>query len=314
MEIELYSKMQDPIEAIEKIGLFFAQSGMFGCEKAQQGMVLAMACLAERKSPLEIKRTYHLLNGELSMRADAMLAQFRQKGGKHKIVARTADRAAVELERDGEKQLFSFTWEEAQQEPFVWSWKDPLTQKVLAKPVPKKNWATPRARTQMLWSRVISDGVRAMDPGIVAGSYTPEEIDDDSSAPSAGSGKAVFTAPAPTHAPESKQPSAGPVIDLSPLADPVLTTAPAGQSPASEEGKPVVAQVNPETGKITIETCRAIEEAIGDENGAAAMAWLKAQTPPWIGEKGLLDLTVKRAQKILNNPQGFRDTIKAGAK
>src|SRR6059058_4038721 len=136
-EIELYSKIQNPVEAIEKIGTFLAQSGMFGCERREQGMVLAMACMTERKSPLEIKRRYHLLNGELSMRADAMLADFRSRGGKHKILSRTPDKASVELSYDGQTETFSFAWDEAKGEPFVYA-RDGKTIKT--------NYATPWQR------------------------------------------------------------------------------------------------------------------------------------------------------------------------
>src|SRR5688572_28029678 len=120
-EIELYSKIQNPVEAIERIGSFLAKSGMFGCERTEQGMVLAMACMTERKSPLEIKRRFHLVGGELSMRADAMLADLRSRGGKHKVLSRTADRAAIELTYDGQTQSFAFTWDEAKAEPFVYA-------------------------------------------------------------------------------------------------------------------------------------------------------------------------------------------------
>ena len=140
-ELDLYSRIQNPIEAIEKFGTFFARSGMFGCEKAEQGMVLAMACLVERKSPIEIKRRYHLYQGELSMRADAMLADFRTKaGGRHKIVERTPSRASVELSLDGNAYLFEFSWSDAEKEPFIYDRHGKV----------KTNYATPRARMQML--------------------------------------------------------------------------------------------------------------------------------------------------------------------
>ena len=42
----------------------------------------------------------------------------------------------------------------------------------------KDNWATPRSRMQMLWARVVSDGVRTMAPEICSGIYTPEETAD----------------------------------------------------------------------------------------------------------------------------------------
>ena len=84
MEIQLYTKLNDPITAIEKLGLMFAKSGMFGCERTEQGQVLAMICLAEMKSPTAIVRDYHIIDGKLSKKSLAALADFRGAGGKHK--------------------------------------------------------------------------------------------------------------------------------------------------------------------------------------------------------------------------------------
>jgi len=287
MEIELYSKLQNPIDAIEKIGEFFSSSGMFGCEKREQGMVLAMACLAEKKSPLEIKRTYHLLGGELSMRSDAMLAQFRSAGGKHKVISRTADLASVELTgKDGDKVAFSFSWQEAQKEPFIWS----NSKDRQGNQLPKKNWATPRARTQMLWARVISDAVRTIAPEIVSGVYTPEERDDDSgSAPS----KPLL---APLTVVASEPVTLVPATETAPVA-PVAAAAPA-----------VFQATLTAPGRLSVETVQALETAIGEADAAAALEWLKKAG--WIKDN-LSQLSVKRAQKILNNPQGFLATVRS---
>jgi hypothetical protein len=135
---------------------------------------------------MTLAERYHIIHGRLSMRADAMLADFRTKcSGSHKVIERTADAAEIELAIKGSKQVqrFRLTWEEAKQEPFVYvgkeasiieriqkgAWKDLML---------KPKYATPRSRCQMLWARVVSDGVRAMAPEVVAGYYTPEEIDD----------------------------------------------------------------------------------------------------------------------------------------
>ena len=84
--IELYSRINNPIDAITSIGDFFAKSGMFGCEKVEQGRVLAMECLATNKPPSVIARTYHIMDGKLSKKALAALAEFRGIGGKHKWI------------------------------------------------------------------------------------------------------------------------------------------------------------------------------------------------------------------------------------
>jgi len=167
--LTVYDNVQDPIAFVERFGTMIAKSRMFGCENEAQGQVLAMACLAEKQNPIAIKRTYHIFDGNLSMRADAMLANLRNRGGKHKVIARTAERAEIQIEYEGEVLIESLSWEEAKGEP----WPHRKDGKGL-----KVNWATPRARRQMLWARVVSEGVHTIAPEIVAGFYTPEEVVD----------------------------------------------------------------------------------------------------------------------------------------
>jgi hypothetical protein len=300
-DIELYSKIQNPVEAIERIGSFLAKSGMFGCERTEQGMVLAMACMTERKSPLEIKRRFHLVGGELSMRADAMLADLRSRGGKHKVVSRTADRAAIELTYDGQTQSFSFTWDEAKAEPFVYG-RDGRTIKT--------NYATPWQRKKMLWARVISDAVHTMAPEVATGIYTPEELDDipqttnQSTLLASTNNQAstiidVNTGTSPAHEPQSPPPT--------PPAPPTTTAAPASPDPDQPKATPV-AKVDPQTGRLTAETVKALQDLIGEDNAALALTWLETnkRIPP---QGSLFDLSLARAKAILEKPQAFLKAI-----
>ena len=151
-----------------RLGSTYLRSGMFGCTNQAQGEVFAHVVLKEGKKASELMARYHIINGQLSMRAEAMLADFIAIGGKHRIDCRTSDKAQVTLSIDGESYTESITWEEAQQEPYVYDKNKTL----------KRNWATPRARRQMMWARVISEAVRTLRPGIVVGTYTPEEVRD----------------------------------------------------------------------------------------------------------------------------------------
>lgn len=299
-EIELYSKINDPVDAIERLGKFFAQSGMFGCDRPEQGMVLAMACLVERRSPIEIKRRYHLQNGDLSMRADAMLAEFRTiKSGKHKIIERTAERAAVELTLDGDTQLFAFTWKEALNEPFVFT-RDGKTL--------KKNYATPRARTQMLWARVISEGVHAMAPEIVSGVYTPEELDDPAEKPLLPERETATKAEpkaAKVTKVETAKPAETPPAESQPAHEEQGSTSPA-------EPRKEINWVNPrDKNKVSAEGAAALQERIGEANAESAMRWFEKNK--WIAPAGsLLDLSPARAQNVYKDVDKFLAHIKKG--
>lgn len=171
----VYNKIVDPVQFVINFGDTLFNSGMFGCKNKDQGRTLALTCLTEGISPFRIKQRYHLIAGNFSMRADAMLAGLVKIGGKYRIKRRTSENASIEIEVGEETQTFNLSWSDAKKEPFCYE-----TNKK-GQPVPdelKKNWRTPRARMQMLWARVVSDGVRAMAPQVVVGSYTPEELVD----------------------------------------------------------------------------------------------------------------------------------------
>src|SRR5690606_39519633 len=111
--IEVYDKCNDA-DSIKVLGEAIAYSGMFGCEKPEQGIVLALQCMAERKPPLEMAKTYHLIKGKLSKRADAMLADFRKAGGKWEWAdLKNREVQAAKVEFEGRSYDVSYTIEEA---------------------------------------------------------------------------------------------------------------------------------------------------------------------------------------------------------
>lgn len=181
--VTMYDRIVDPLDAINKIGITLFDSKMFGCTNIAQGRALALGFLANKLDPFSWKARHHIVSGNITMSAEAMLADFRTAGGEHSIVARTPDRAAVELRHQKKKQLFEFTWADAQSEDYVWNKeaagdhrKRYLPNGQLNSANLKDNWKTPRRRMQMLWARVIADGVGAMMPEVSSGRQTPEEL------------------------------------------------------------------------------------------------------------------------------------------
>lgn len=82
--LQLYSTIESSPNALQQIGQMgemLAKSGMFGCDKAEQGIVLAMACITHRMTPIQINQKYHLVSGKLQKRSGAALAEFREMGG-----------------------------------------------------------------------------------------------------------------------------------------------------------------------------------------------------------------------------------------
>lgn len=176
----IYQKISDPINAVQELGKFYHQSGMLGVKTPGAGAVLALHCMCERITPIEFKRKYHIMHdGNISMRADAMLAELRNLGGKYKIINRTPEKAEIELSFEDNTATFAMTIEDAKQERYYYA-KDGKT--------PKDNWSTPRGAMQMLWARVVSDGVNTICPEVKLGTYTPEEIADFDDAPTDANG------------------------------------------------------------------------------------------------------------------------------
>jgi hypothetical protein len=147
-------------------GELLAQSGMFGIKNAAGGFVVAATCYQQGISLMEFHRTYHIVEGRPSMRADAMLAEFRKAGGRYKIVENSQTRAAAEFTFEGQVLAFEFTMDDAKR-----------TGDCLRGDGKVKEIWTKRPE-DMLWARMVSRAVRRLCPEINAGVYAPEEVMD----------------------------------------------------------------------------------------------------------------------------------------
>lgn len=182
-DLAVYDRISDPLVAIKTLGLSIAQSGTFGTSNNAQGEVLAMECLAARVTPFTLARRFNLISNKLSMKAEAMLTAFNERGGKHAEISSTPDVAEIEITLDGRTKTYSLTWEQCKQEPFIYEGKEgDIVKKLLAGDTKsltlKPKYSTPRARAQMMWARLVSDTIRKVMPGVICGTYTPEEIED----------------------------------------------------------------------------------------------------------------------------------------
>jgi len=167
----MYDHLTDPLTAIEKMGEWIASSGMLGCTKVEQGKLIAWQCAAERKTPFDFKREYHIINGSLSMRSDAMLAGYRARGGKVFWKQFDSKAAVAVWKYDGNECEIGFTESDAK-----------IAGLLPAKP--GSGWA--KDPSAMLRARCISKAIRMLAPEVVAGIYTPEETEDFTPAPCSG--------------------------------------------------------------------------------------------------------------------------------
>jgi len=147
-------------------GDLLAQSGMFDLNPAS-GFVVAATCHQQGISLMEFHRTYHIVEGKPSMRADAMLAEFRKRGGKYTITSNTVDQAAATFEFEGREYPASYTMADAQRTGDCFKGDGKTVKNVWQK-----------RPDDMLWARMISRAVRRLCPEINAGLYTSEEVAD----------------------------------------------------------------------------------------------------------------------------------------
>lgn len=150
-----------PYDDIERMGRVIAQSGLFGVKTVEQAVALMLIAQAEGLHPAIAARDYHIINNRPCLRSDAMLARFQQSGGK------------VSWDRyDDEAVTGTFSHPIGGSVTVTWT----LEQARKANLAGKEVWkAFPR---QMLRARCISEGIRTVFPGVVAGMYAPEEVQD----------------------------------------------------------------------------------------------------------------------------------------
>jgi len=161
----VYDRISDPMQAIKTLGLSIFKSGIFGLDKPEQGEILAMQCLVEKKSPLELARTYHFIQGQLAIRSDALLAKFHQAGGSVDWTERTDEKVKATFRKGTSSADIVADLKE-----YVGNGTALGKDKQL-----KDNWKKwPR---RMLTARAISEGVRLIAPECCFGTYTVEELD-----------------------------------------------------------------------------------------------------------------------------------------
>ena len=150
-----------PFAQIERMAVSAAKSGLFGVKDSDQALALMLIAQAEGVHPARAMQEYHVIQGRPALKADAMLARFQSAGGK------------VEW-REYTDQKVVGTFSHAQGGSITIEWT--LERARAAELTDKKNWKMyPR---QMLRSRVISEGVRTVYPGVSTGTYTAEEVAD----------------------------------------------------------------------------------------------------------------------------------------
>jgi hypothetical protein len=146
---------------MEKMANTVAKSKLFGIQQPEQALALMALCQAEGIHPMTAVRDYHIIQGRPSLKSETMLSRFLASGGKVEWHALTDQKAEATFSHpQGGSIKLDWTIERAKQAGLAGKdiWK-----------------GYPRA---MLRNRLISEGVRTVNPSIVQGVYTPEEMEN----------------------------------------------------------------------------------------------------------------------------------------
>ena len=150
-----------PVSDLERMAQAIAASKLFGITSPEQAMALMLVAQAEGLHPATAARDYHIVQGRPTLKADAMLSRYLSSGGKVEWHDHTDAKVSA-----------TFTHPQGGSLRIEWDMERAAAAGLGGKDMWKKY---PR---QMLRARVISEGVRATNPSVAVGLYTPEEAHD----------------------------------------------------------------------------------------------------------------------------------------
>jgi hypothetical protein len=146
---------------MQEMAACVAQSGLFGLKAPSQVLALMVVAQAEGRHPGIVARDYHIVGGKPTLKADAMLARFQESGGKIEWHTQTHERAEATFSHPAGGEI-----------KLSWTIEDANRAGLIKKDSPWEKY--PRA---MLRSRLISEAIRTIYPGVICGTYTTEEVE-----------------------------------------------------------------------------------------------------------------------------------------
>lgn len=156
-----FDRISETIAAAEKLGKILCKSGMAGCQKDEEGILLALSCIFQRKDPLQLMREEHLMFGRVVMRADRMLSLFKSRPGNKWRWLKTGEdlvEASALVTTPTDEQEIVYTMADAKRGGYAEKRNKDGSRNIYDK--------DPGA---MLRARLITKAVRIMDPEVIAG-------------------------------------------------------------------------------------------------------------------------------------------------
>lgn len=150
-----------PYQQIERMANAVAKSGLFAVKSPEAAVSLMLIAQAEGIHPAQAMMDYDVIQGKPALKASAMLARFQRAGGTVEWIEASDQKVSGTFSHPAGGSV-TITWDNARVE-----------QAGLTNPMHKK------FPQQMKRARCISEGVRAVCPGITPlNMYTPEETVD----------------------------------------------------------------------------------------------------------------------------------------
>lgn len=149
------------VENVWMIAEQVAASKLFATSTPAQAFALMMLCHAEGLHPMQAMRRYHIIQGRPSMRTDAIQGEMQARGWLIRPLVTTAKEASA-----------TFAHPTKMPEPLTITVKSDQYEHL------KGNTTWKNYPDDMLWARLVGKACRRLDPGIIAGIYSDDEVQD----------------------------------------------------------------------------------------------------------------------------------------
>jgi len=230
---------------------YFAQSRLFNVKSEAQAVTLFLKAQADGVHFAKAFDTYHVFEtGQVSIKTLALQSNFLQRGGQIEWLERTDTRVTARFTMRGTS--LEVTWDEQRaRKAGLWG---------------KKNWN--QFPAQMLSSRVLAEGIRAIDPASTLSLYTVDEVRDfddpaDFNKPMPAPAPALAPAKAKTKASEKKASTKQKVIDAEIVKEEQKKPAPKANKKSEKEATEAFIKMMRELEK---EDAYTIYHVLGDNN------------------------------------------------
>jgi hypothetical protein len=160
----VFQNLDKQMSSITQLGDALYKSGFAGCQKVEQGVIIAFTCLAEKITPIEFARSYDIIQGQPTKKAAVMLAELRSK--------HQGDFEWTADGEDGKKATIVITYKGKKKSPVSFTIEEAKSKGLASKP----NWKM--HLPEMLRARASTKALRMHVPEIAAGIYDPNEIED----------------------------------------------------------------------------------------------------------------------------------------